>query len=340
MTRRIGIYAWAGMGNLGDDFLLETAIELISKVADEVVLLLEPEAKWNSNTNIRIMKWPRTRASFSLRKKFLNDLNQLDYLVFAGGGWLAGDRGVREPLNWYLRTRGLKVPTIGMSLGVGPFNSKSSSLLGGKIISRIGNTGLLSVRTNDDLYWVSKLGYQSSQLSTDLAFSALLPASNGNSMRQGCVVSLPEVQKSWTNGVSPSKAADKLISLLGDEVMDTALFVSFQRGNNEDYPFWAKSFPNVEKVASFTDAIKLMQSAEKVVAGRLHAGIAAVQAGVPQIALIGYHHKFNVLSDLGLRVGAWGDDEVVFSSVQEGLTEALSSRSRNQSLRIFGGYDK
>jgi hypothetical protein len=318
------------MGNLGDDFLLDTALELFSDFADEIVLIGEPGSNFTGKGDYSKLYWPKQKTARRIHKEFFNQVNDLDYLAFAGGGWFAGDRGLREPLNWYLRTRKLKVSTIGICLGIGPFDGFITQSLGKKALSKIANSGMLSVRSVEDLKWARQLGIVNADLGTDLAFSSSPPKEYFGGKRSGCVVALPEIQKKWLHTLSPSAAAEKFIDKLSVENLDSTTFVSFQNGVHDDYAFWSKYFPHVEKVANLTQAIALMQMAEKVVAGRLHAGIAAVIAEVPEIALIGYHHKFDVLSDLGLVVGGWEDDFLDFKSAQKDLVAALSSTSRTQ----------
>ena len=321
---RIGIYAWAGLGNIGDDWLLQTSIKLLSPVVESITIITEPKAKLGEiSSGHRVLSWPRLSAERDDRKNFWREVNDLDLVLFAGGGWLAGDQGPREPINWALRVRNIKTATAAMCIGVGPYRSILLRKVGGYVLKKITSTNLLTVRTAADQFWVTNISSKTAELMTDLS---LFDESIGSGVeaRSLKLISLPEISPRWLDGESPDECAMRFVDILDDEFLSECKFISFQSGEHEDSIFWAKYFKNVISVRNPNEAMSILRQTETFVSGRLHSTLAAILCGVPNIRTIGYHHKFDVLKDLSLPVTDWQELELESGSVNPNLLAAIS----------------
>lgn len=292
---RIAVCAWAGMGNVGDDWLLETCLRQLPSGLD-IELLLEPGAV--SDWPLEVTRWPRVRRVRDVRRllAFARELNErLDAIVFAGGGWLAGDQGVRSPARWLLRLIGVKVPVLGLGLGCGPFEGLATRALGRAVLRKFDR---LSVRTEQDRAWVESLSGRSPEVIGDLSFLALDAPRASTPRREGVVVCMPRPREHWwQGGIEEYRAATTHLARTlarGEQVTH----VSFQQGDgHSDSAFWRDE--GIIDLPTAAHAADIMSESRIVIAGRLHAAICAAGTGAAVIAM-GYHHKFDVLRDLGI----------------------------------------
>lgn len=290
----LAIAAWAGMGNLGDDWLFETARRVLAE--HEIVLLREPVAVGVGGAETDSITWPRVSTSGGLAalRRFRRELSSVDGVVFAGGGWLAGDQGPRSPMRWLARLLAANVPVAASGIGVGPFPTSRSLWLGGQALRRFETH--LSCRTQADCQWVYRASGRSPVLSTDPAL-AFPPTNHVSETRTGVIVSMPAPRKHWwTGSVDEYRRA---VRELAAEVSngETITFVHFQHGLGGDAAFWEGR--KTIGPSSIEEAATAFSEARIVVAGRLHA---ALLTCITHTAVIpfSYHHKFSVLESLGL----------------------------------------
>ena len=298
---KVAIYAWAGCGNFGDDWILEAFVSQASKRGHEVLLVREPQAVFEDNlSKYPSISWPGFYSSFRDSKKFESELNRYDALILAGGGWLASDRNSKEMIHWYVRFLNIKIPIYPVFLGVGPFNYKLGKSFAKSLFRKFKTDDFSpSVRTIEDGVYLAQLGIQHFEVATDLAlideeFSFAPPSSN----RSGIVVVLPspashrprEDIESWGNSLL------SFCKSLGEEIY----FVDFQFGLCSDHRYWSKLFENKLEAKNIHQAGDILSDSKYLVAGRLHSALLGIKTGVPNILAIGYHHKFDLLKNFGI----------------------------------------
>lgn len=290
----LAIAAWAGMGNLGDDWLATTATAVLAE--HEVVPVREPSSPGVEDRPAASVAWPRVTARGGLAelRHFREELQDFDAVVLAGGGWLAGDQGLRSPARWLARLLATNVPIVACGIGVGPFPTRRSLWLGRQVLRRVKNH--LSVRSPRDFQWVRQASGRTPILATDLALASAYGATS-RSERSGVIVSMPAPRGHWWGGSAGEyrQAVEELANQVSKG--ETVRFVHFQHGPGGDAEFWegqASAGPR-----SVEDAIEAYSRARVVVAGRLHAALLASIAGTAMIPF-GYHHKFSVLNSLGV----------------------------------------
>ena len=287
--------AWAGMGNLGDDWILSVAIDRLAP-GREIGLLLEPNASPPSDAvGHSILRWPilsPRQSTIYGAAAFTETLREWDGVLFCGGGWLADDMGLRAPSRWTWRMQLLTgVPAYAYGIGVGPFSSSLGAVLGRRILDRL---KILGVRSQEDAECVRRLTSQSVRVVGDATFAAELEGHVPNS--RGVVVAMPRPhahwlpRARWSDYVSAvTRAARQLAE--GEQVV----FIAFDR---DDAGFWADVAKVVEP-AGYRSGIAAVASARVALAGRFHAATAAALTGVPAVT-VAYHHKFDSLRSLGV----------------------------------------
>lgn len=311
---KILLYSWAGMGNIGDDWLLSRS--LIEFGAENCDVLAEPHAQLSFlSDSMRVVRWPPFGDGPKVISKFRDMLADYDVVILCGGGWLAGDQGLRTPSRWAYRLAILPrhVEVWGMGLGVGPFPGGVSSALGRKILGRFTQ---LSVRTRVDADWVKRISGRSPQIFGDLCISTPSPGRGSQLPGSGSTLVLPRPSAHWWK--HEPREFENYALRLADELAPTR-WLLFDSGDVR---------AGVHQIApsSVDGALRVIGESSRVVTGRLHAAIAAVVAGVPLCAF-GYHHKFDLLSDLGVPVRQIDDhtSPVSFVTVDDSvLDEAVA----------------
>jgi polysaccharide pyruvyl transferase WcaK-like protein len=289
---RLALSAWAGMGNIGDDWLLSTAMDLGG--ADVSAVVLEPDAEvphWIDPT-IPVHRWPRLGAGFRAVDEVAEFRRGLrrhsDGLLYCGGGWLAGDQGNRTPARWALRTRLVPVPAAGFGLGVGPFAGRIQQVLARAAVRSMSG---ISVRSQSDADWVEVLTGRRPSVIGDPTFSLAVDegiAETGS----GVAVVMPAPFPHWLSEGEADRYAEGVMGL-AEEVARGQSVAYFAFDRHSDVPFWSR-YVSVTAPPSVADFMAAIASRRAVIAGRFHAAVAAILAGKPVIALA-YHHKFDAL---------------------------------------------
>lgn len=305
---RIAVYVWSGLGNLGDDWLVENVVSRLTQLGHEPILLLEPQAVAPGGDQHHLaIRWPSAkRLPFGARNHYA-EINRCDALLFAGGGWLASDQGFREPAIWAARLARVSVPVMGVGLGIGPFPGIVGRVAGKLVLRRLSREFPVGVRTQADGEWVASLGVPFFSVGADLAFLSEFEFTRREARSNGKVaISLPPPHVRWTS--NPAEWAEKFKERVSER-FDVAEveFISFQQGFRSDGDYWRAYFDNVHYPETPSEAINLMSGFEYAITGRLHATIAASIAGVGRVCTLAYHHKFNLLRDIGLTPRPWSE---------------------------------
>lgn len=287
------VSAWAGMGNLGDDWLLQCALGELAGTA--VVLLVEPAASLPPPLSVHArLAWPRPgRRGLG---RFRREAARAERVLFAGGGWLAGDQGHRAPARWVYRLQALPrgPQRVAAGIGVGPFPG-GTALAGRAALARLGT---VTGRTAADLEQARRLG-RAIGYGGDLTLLADLPVAAGaTSERSGVVIAMPAARAHWWPGTETEyRTAVRRVADAHRRAGETVRFVHFQHGPAGDSAFWEGQ--DRRGPLTVADAMAELAVARVVVAGRLHAAIMAARLGADVVAF-GYHHKFAALGALGL----------------------------------------
>ncbi len=291
---RLLVAAWAGMGNTGDDWLLETAVSELS-TAHVVGVLLEPYARATTPALAAALAlhWPRlspSPAAAPAVSTFRRALSEWDGVIFAGGGWLAGDQGARSVLRWRVRTRMLNRPYVLAGIGVGPFPGHVGATIAANVLTR---ARAVTVRTAMDATIARDLTGNLPAVVGDLTTRGHQVAPS--SPRQGVVIAAPQPRRHWLPEHRVDDYRDAFLSCAhrmskGEPVMQ----VSFQ--TPQDSAFWRPHVRVVEP-QSPRDALEHVARARVVIAGRLHAGLAACSTSTSLVS-VAYHHKAAVLEEM------------------------------------------
>lgn len=288
------------MGNIGDDWISKSAKEFLKNCGVQVNCITEPNAN-DLKAEFGDLKWVRFRWNIREILALRRNLSDFDAMIFTGGGWFAGDRNLRNTLMWFLRITLCPIPIYTFGFGVGPFVNRRQTILFKQIAKRIRN---FSVRHKSDAKHLPYIGVVDFTVSNDLSYLEPLESEiDQRTKRELCLVVLPGWSKHRSQEALGELGSKIKKDLLREGIPEASIwFVSFQLRPFDDYLYWREIFPNRKIIGDISDAQSLFRSAKYVVAGRLHAGFAAARFGVPEIAVIPYHNKFDNLADLGMHV--------------------------------------
>ena len=305
-------YSWNGLGNVGDDWIAQTFREYIEKKGHQINSITEPNSQV-SNSKIGDLKWARYRNYFAGVLKLRDQLRSYDALLIAGGGWFAGDQSLRNSIMWLLRLSLCPIPVYTVGIGAGPFSNRWQILIFKLIKRRIEN---FNVRHIKDAEHLAQLGISDFSISTDLSFLAPLEYSVSQSQsREKCLVILPAWSKHHDSPNYHEWKSTLLQKLIALKISESDMyFVSFQGFPHSDYDEWCDIFPRHLSVQSISDVERVFRGAKFVVAGRLHAGLAACRYEVPYINVVPYHHKFMILGELGLEITSSSNPNLAFNA--------------------------
>lgn len=295
------VSAWAGMGNVGDDWLAATIVDALPSC--DVALLLEPGARAERlPPDCDILHWPVLSRHASARDiaRFRRSMRTFDAVMLAGGGWFAGDQGPYSLARWAGRLRLVRRPVIALGLGVGPFPGVLTRITAKFGLRRIASP--LLVRTEIDRREASALGRRDADSLGDPTFAASIGL--GDVPRHGVVVAVARPASHWASNEGEVKYLARVAALArrcasGERVT----FLSFQTSpaTARDEDPWYGIADEVVVPGSVAQALQVMNGARAAVTGRYHASVMAARLSVPQIA-IAYHHKFDDLRQLGVPV--------------------------------------
>ena len=283
-------YTWNGNGNLGDDWIGEVSAQYF----DSVMAVREERS-------INPMRLGRHRLVRGDGKAFTGGL------VLWGGGWIAADRpGSRTMTAWARHLRGQVKEVSGVGLGIGPFIDETQKQKQDTKSFFDALQGRLAVRTVADLEHLPK-GH-TAILGCDLAlldrrFWAETQYSGADS--DYVVFSFSSYSAHWavTRAWMTEDWYLRQVGALAEQISRThrIVFVEFDKmfGSTSDSAYWRHLPGVVARPNSIEEAAELFRNAWQVYAGRLHAAILGAVIGNPTLT-IAYHHKFEVVSELGI----------------------------------------
>jgi hypothetical protein len=287
--------AWAGMGNIGDDWLLHTAAEWFEQRGADVALLLEGPADDAVAGGRQLLRWPSaTTASAADWRALQHRLCRFDALVLVGGGYLSADQGLRSPLRWLRRFAAVPIPIIGCGLGFGPFPTRISRQVARQLIRRFDT---LNVRTAADAADAASAGAPLLPVAGDVVLASP-PLGSVGASRRGVVVAVARPHEHWL----PRRWWPEYAVRIREQAEawsfgEPITYLSFQGGEAgaSDADHFREYFPVVQQPADVAEARRAMASARVALTGRLHAGFMAAHTATPQVC-IAYHRKFAALT--------------------------------------------
>ena len=286
--KKILLAGYYGFGNLGDEAILEMAIEQILEITDSKNITILSGNKEATRKKYNIDTIDRYNV-FSIIKK----LKSSDALVF-GGGSLLQDITSKRSIYYYLflirLAKLMNNKIVMLSQGIGPIiNQKSKSA----VASTLGMVDYITVRDKHSKDFLESIGVEANKifLSTDPVIN--LKAGEDIKKQQNGNKKICFSLRNWKNtDVSDkiSKVADKLINS-GIE----CYFIPFYY--NEDLDLIDQVEKNIKDRAvyykerlSINEAFDIIKNMDVMVGVRLHSLIFAAAANVPFVA-VSYDHK-------------------------------------------------
>ena len=306
-TYKIALLGYYGFGNLGDELLLRSSIEILENVnikREKIVVLSNNPAETSEVFKVKsVNRWKFSEVRAALK--------QSEFLVLGGGGLFQDTTSIRSCV-WYwavvklARFLGLKVFAIGQSIG--PLKFKISRILTGDALRACEK---IHVRDENSFNIAKKFGCKNVDLGVDLVMlikpvCTSLSSCDDISPQEGrlfaqCRPSLREgVSQSETEGcvlinLRPCKELEKYIDIIEPEIKKFNLRkigVALSKDDEEILEPLREKL-NLEKiiyVTNFNDAEKLWASSSCAVGMRLHFGVLSRIFKTP-VVLIPYDIK-------------------------------------------------
>ncbi len=278
----VEIYSWAGNGNLGDDWIAQVA----SKRFPHAVFVREKFCPYP-------LHWGRRCLTNSHSK------GKRPPLILWGGGWLASDQSEYNTVKRWKRhfeqaqSSGQEVFAFG--IGLGPFNYflKDSK----KVLKFL--AGRIWVRTDTDLRQISS---KSAYLASDCTLLDALPAATEGPEEWDYVIDFPPWSEHWLESrpwLTLEHYRKSILDLVGSIPPNSR--VAFLEAVRDDVIPWQELGLPVLSPRSVDELIAAIQKSKIVISGRLHPAILGALLG-KRVLPVAYHHKFQLLSELGLTV--------------------------------------
>jgi hypothetical protein len=300
LSRGLGpqTYSWAGFGNLGDDWIAEVAAQRlgVTSISERRCVSLSCLGRYGLG--------PHAHEGRGAP------------LLLWGGGWLAADRPESTTLDrWSHNLRRYRGKARAFGLGIGPFPDLTAhdERRLAEIFDQI--TGPVLVRSPSDLFNLPS-GIQG-QVAADVtlldhrfqsgceSFASIARAEQAPYI----AVSLPRYsqhwrdERPWIDEQWYRHWVRKCV--MQRQANERIVFVEFDNGGRStalgDADYWSDLTQEVVRPTTIIEAAEVFGQAQWAFAGRLHAGILATLMRVPVLAFA-YHHKFEVLSELGVTV--------------------------------------
>jgi polysaccharide pyruvyl transferase CsaB len=291
---RVGVAAWVGSTNLGDELVFTSLhAKLAERGAEAVAFSVAPAA------TLRDHHVPAVGRAHGL----LEVLRGMDALILGGGGLLQDETSALNlpyHLSPLLVARARRIPVAGIGLGAGPLRRASSRRLVAAALRGVPVT----VRDLPSAALLETLNLQST-VGADLAFGLAPPSVPADDSVALCLRGWAggggAVPVGWRRPESPSwfvTGAAELVDRLVDETGLKVRLIAFDPHRDATLlrEIAERSQRGAEVVLPTVDTVLTeVASARVVVAMRYHAGVAAALAGRPAV-LIGYSPKVSALA--------------------------------------------
>ncbi|MCC5947074.1 MAG: polysaccharide pyruvyl transferase family protein [Nitriliruptoraceae bacterium] len=297
MSGTVGVAAWVGAGNLGDELLLRSTLRELDAVGLEALVLSLDAAATERLHGVQAVH----------HLALARHLPALDGLVFGGGGLIQDRSSVWSPLyqgHRPLLARAARLPVVGVGLGAEHLRYRSS-----RSAARLalGGSKELWVRDEPSARVLKQLGLGEVGVAADLAF--LLPTPR-TPRRDDLVVSL--VGSSGGGGLRPTRrgrvateppprAITQWAAFLDEAARRTSCAVRFVAmdlvRDTELHERVAARMqaPTSTAPVGLSELPEVVGGARAVIAARYHACVLAVLAGRPTLAF-GYAPKIDALA--------------------------------------------
>lgn len=286
--KKILLAGYYGFGNLGDEAILEMALEQILTITDRksiTILSGNKEATFNKYNIDTIDRYNVLSIIGKLKKS--------DAIVF-GGGSLLQDITSKRSIYYYLflirLAKLMKNKVIMLSQGIGPLVSRKSKTAVARTLEHV---NYITVRDKHSKEYLEELGVEGSKifLSTDpvINLKASGPIKKNKEDQKKICFSL----RNWKNADVASKIS-KVAKKLTDDGMK-CFFIPFYY--NEDLLLIEQVEKSLKDQAvyfkerlSTSEAFDIIRDMDVMVGVRLHSLIFAAAANVPFVA-VSYDHK-------------------------------------------------
>jgi polysaccharide pyruvyl transferase CsaB len=361
--KRVVMSGWYGMGNLGDEVILQSIVYQLRRRLGEVSVTVLSERPYNLKSEYGVNSLRASRRRIDLLRKILA-MNRADLFVLGGGGILMDygkrDNNVSRWLEDMALAQRLHVPNMAWGVGVGRIWTENSKRWIRDVLPRSGH---VFVRDNGSAVGLSALGVREGVVVTcdpalllpDLdGFRKLHEGRNAPGKKPKILVSLRHwhVTGDWTfdNEVF-SKAMGSLAALLSHLIKTygaSVTFVPFRTETEEDDDRLVEGQVSsglgvnalvrvMDHVPTSREFMQLAADSDLVIGMRLHSLIMATAVGVPCIAL-SYDDKVKgYMESLGVEAWALRMEEANYERLLLMAVEALEGRYPTEKVKEMIG---
>lgn len=286
-----------GTGNLGDDAILAGILTDLKAIGYKGKIEITHGGK-NSSEDIyaKIKKVPfvaagiRSRFNKKRKKQSMAAIKRADMVIIGGGGLFVDAESRKAPFLWAKQAkacRELNTPYICYGQSIGPLKSIVSRWVTRKVFR---NAKAVHVRDKASLKYLKRI---ETIVGTDPAFSWLLMQKTAQKKKKIMLISLRKwnrkTEKTWKPLLKTLKSYAKKKNL-------KAVIIAMDVHDEKELESFKATGLTVIKPKSALEAYTAFQTAKIAVTMRLHAGIFALAAHKPLIAL-SYSQKVASLTE-------------------------------------------
>ncbi|MBC7329510.1 polysaccharide pyruvyl transferase CsaB [bacterium] len=281
--KRILLAGYFGMGNLGDEAILEGELTYLQREIPNLKISVLSGAPEKTSKAFLCQSFNRS----SLRDVF-QAVSSCDIFVLGGGGIFQDVTSFRSLL-YYLfllevaKKKGKKVAVFAM--GIGPLKRKISEFL---VKRALLHSDSVSLRDRQSYDWAIKRGIEKAFLSADASFLLTPPAPRERKMEIGVSV------RSW-RGLNTEELKKFLIEM-SKKGYTLSLIVFNPEDREISRSLVSQTGGNLLEPQSPREALELLAGMEAAIAMRLHCAILSTIAGTPFLA-ISYDPKVQAFAE-------------------------------------------
>lgn len=347
---KLGITGNYGHSNLGDEALLQGAVELAHTHAglaeEDIVVLSDNRADTQSRLaaigcEVRQLRRPFGGNVFRLPfvvKDIFVALKGLDWLVFGGGGLLNDSNRTAIPLFVVIRVlawlRGIRVAW--WSVGIGPLDAPVHKRLAAWLLS---SSSFVTVRDEDSARMAARMFARSFKVTPDLAHAVPVPVARRGSEQRVIAISVIPYQKagSWfeANDDHYTHYCEKMVAVIRqllnarDDILVRLFPVSLEQDTAAIEDICAAGdFAREDRVETYhptsvQSLLDELRGATVVLATRLHSVVLASLAGVPSITIAYQPKVASYATELPSGLPCFNIDKFSADEVAEACLQAL-----------------
>jgi len=270
--KKILLTGYFGMGNLGDEAILEGELNYLRTKLPEVEIAVLSGNPQRTSEIFHCPSYQRTAL-----KQVISAIARCDLLILGGGGLLQDVTSFRSLLYYlslleFARFRNKK--TAVFAVGIGPLKRKISRRL---VASSLRGADDVSLRDRESLNWAKEVGIAKAYLSADA--SLLLPPPPLRERRKEIGIAL----RPWEG--FKSDLVEELLKMVKRRGFSLSYLVFNPNDSSLSLSLAQKTGGNLLEPQSPEEALDILARLEGTIAMRLHSGILSAIVGTPFLAL-------------------------------------------------------